>query len=291
MSWMLVLLLLQVTAATMLAVSSHRSYASWLLEFRRLLPKDPLYWAAASALCVIDRLQLAERLSEPLHHVHQVMIGLHGAKSALTHTRWFVAGSVLIGWGWVLLFTLLGSLLDDNAEMLVYGLLLGVGTPLALYKREQGALIRKRRSMLIELPEVLNQLMLLVGAGETVQQALIRIAEKTGASADPLRMELSEAARTLKMNGSFTKCMEDFSKRCSLQETTLFTTTLLLNYRRGGEEMLVSLRELSMTLWDKRKALAKTLGEEASSKLVFPMVLIFFIVMVIVAVPALLMTA
>ncbi len=131
--------------------------------------------------------------------------------------------------------------------------------------------------MLIELPEVLNQLMLLVGAGETVQQALIRIADKTGASADPLRMELSEAARALKMNGSFTKCMEDFSKRCSLQETTLFTTTLLLNYRRGGEEMLVSLRELSMTLWDKRKALAKTLGEEASSKLVFPMVLIFFL--------------
>jgi tight adherence protein C len=34
--------------------------------------------------------------------------------------------------------------------------------------------------------------------------------------------------------------------------------------------------------------LTKTLGEEASAKLVFPMVFIFFIVMVIVAAPAIL---
>lgn len=69
----------------------------------------------------------------------------------------------------------------------------------------------------------------------------------------------------------------------------MFTTTLLLNHKRGGEELVLSLRELSVILWDKRKALARTLGEEASSKLVFPMVLIFFIVMVIVASPALMM--
>ncbi|MDQ0888523.1 hypothetical protein QFZ81_003611 [Paenibacillus sp. V4I9] len=35
--------------------------------------------------------------------------------------------------------------------------------------------------------------------------------------------------------------------------------------------------------------MSRTLGEEASSKLVFPMVLIFVVVMVIVAAPALLM--
>lgn len=287
---MLILLLLQILAAMALAVSTHRKYASWLTGFCRLQSKEVLYWAAAAALGMIDRLKLADRMSEPLNHVHQVMIGLHGAKPALMHTRWFVVRSMLIGWSCLLVFTLLGALLEDHFEMLAYGLLLGVGTPFVLYKKEQGTLLRKRRSMLIELPEVLNQLMLLVGAGETVQQALVRIADNAGDKAEPLYMELSEVARSLRMNGSFTKCMEDFSKRCSLQETTLFTTTLLLNYKRGGDELLVSLRELSMTLWDKRKALAKTLGEEASSKLVFPMVFIFFIVMVIVAVPALLMT-
>jgi tight adherence protein C len=61
-----------------------------------------------------------------------------------------------------------------------------------------------------------------------------------------------------------------------------------LNYRRGGVEFVYALRELSRIIWDKRLALTKTLGEEASAKLVFPMVFIFFIVMVIVAAPAIL---
>ncbi|UUZ86902.1 type II secretion system F family protein [Paenibacillus sp. P26] len=135
----------------------------------------------------------------------------------------------------------------------------------------------------------MNELTLLVNAGETVQQALTRSVEAKGPESGPLLAELTTAVQALKMNASFSKVMEDFSKRCALQEVSLFTTTLLLNYRRGGEELVMSLRELSVTLWDKRKALARTLGEEASSKLVFPMVLIFFVVMVMVAAPALMM--
>jgi tight adherence protein C len=63
---------------------------------------------------------------------------------------------------------------------------------------------------------------------------------------------------------------------------------VLLNYRRGGDDFVVALRELTRNLWEKRKALARTMGEEASSKLVFPMVITFGIVMVIVATPAIL---
>nr|WP_249866162.1 type II secretion system F family protein [Paenibacillus konkukensis] len=99
---------------------------------------------------------------------------------------------------------------------------------------------------------------------------------------------MAVAAHEIRMNGSFAKAMEDFNKRCGVQEVSLFTTTLLLNYKRGGDELVMSLKELSVTLWDKRKSLAKTLGEEASSKMVFPMVLIFMVVMIIVAAPAIL---
>ncbi|SDC47792.1 tight adherence protein C [Paenibacillus sp. UNCCL117] len=288
---MLALMLLQAIAVPTLAVRTHRGYAPWLKEEWGLETRDALYWLGAAALFAMERLQLSDRLSEPLHKVHQIMAGLHGARAALARTRWFTVRSLLSMWGCLAFFTAAGALMDGEPEMLVYGVLCAAAAPLVLYKQEQAKLLRKKRAMLIELPEVLNQLMLLVGAGETVQQAMIRIAEHAGVGGadNPLRQELSETAGALRMNASFTKAMEEFSKRCALQETTLFTTTLLLNYRRGGDEMLVSLRELSMTLWDKRKALAKTLGEEASSKLVFPMVLIFFVVMVIVAVPALLL--
>jgi len=42
-------------------------------------------------------------------------------------------------------------------------------------------------------------------------------------------------------------------------------------------------------MWERRKAMTRTLGEEAASKLVFPMVMIFMVVMVIVGAPAILM--
>jgi tight adherence protein C len=59
-----------------------------------------------------------------------------------------------------------------------------------------------------------------------------------------------------------------------------------MNYRRGGELFVMSLRSLNRDLWEKRKAMTRILGEEASSKLIFPMLLILLAVMIIVAAPA-----
>ncbi|MNJ65984.1 hypothetical protein D3C77_620270 [compost metagenome] len=85
---------------------------------------------------------------------------------------------------------------------------------------------------------------------------------------------------------SFQQALEGFSKRCGIQEVSAFTTAVLLNYRRGGSDFVLSLRDLSHTLWEKRKAVGKTLGEQASSKLVFPMVLLFLIIVILVGTPA-----
>ena len=90
-------------------------------------------------------------------------------------------------------------------------------------------------------------------------------------------------------NVALSKALEEWSKRCAMQETSILTTTILLNYRRGGEDFVTALRELGRLLWDRRKAVSRTLGEEASSKLVFPMVLTFVVVMVVVAAPAVLL--
>jgi tight adherence protein C len=89
-------------------------------------------------------------------------------------------------------------------------------------------------------------------------------------------------------NYSFAQAFQDFSRRCGLREVSVFATAVVLNDRRGGEEFAASLKEQSKELWDRRKALVRTLGEEASAKLAFPMVLVFLVVMVIVAAPAIL---
>ncbi|WP_090672910.1 type II secretion system F family protein [Paenibacillus tianmuensis] len=285
---MLALLLLELIAVAGASWAGFPKYAPWVRDNRSLTRSDAFYWLAPASLWFMDRTKLADRLSESLGKVHRVMIGLYGAKSAISETKWFAAKTLIIVYGLVILSTMAG-LAAGEAEMLVYCLPLTIFVPFLMYKQAAGELKRKKQSILIELPEVLNQLMLLIGAGETVPQALVRIANGKEAVTSPLMAELKETVHALKVNVSFPKAMEDFSKRCAMQEVSLFTTTLLLNYKRGGDELVMALKELSANLWEKRKALAKTLGEEAASKLVFPMVMIFFVVMVMVAAPALMM--
>ncbi|MFC6228743.1 type II secretion system F family protein [Paenibacillus allorhizosphaerae] len=283
-----VLLLLEVVAAGMAVMCGRRHYLDWIKGHPELFRGTAFVLLSAAALWLTDRCRLAERFTASVGKIHHLMVGLYGAKQALPYTRWFLAKMLIMMFGVFSLFTALGGAADGNAEVLVYGALIALLLPFLLYKQTFDRLKRRKQQMLIELPEIVNQLMLLIGAGETVAQALVRTVPTKEAEMTPLQKELNAAVYALKMNTSFPRVMEDFSKRCGLPEVSLFTTTLLLNYKRGGEDLIISLKELSVTLWEKRKSLARTLGEEASSKMVFPMVLIFFAVMVIIAAPALL---
>ncbi|MFC6456027.1 type II secretion system F family protein [Paenibacillus vulneris] len=283
---MLIALSIELVVGLLIFWTAYPRYSGFVKEHRKVLK---LYWLAPLALALMDRLRLTDRFGDAISRVHQQMIGLYGSKQALIRTKCFAADVLSVSMFLLIGCTLVGVVAENN-EMLGYGAILILFLPFVLYKELANQLRKKRRQMLLELPEVLNQLVLLVNAGETVQKALQRCIEnKPDIDKNPLLAELAIAAYEIRMNVSFSKAMEDFNKRCGVQEVSLFTTTLLLNYKRGGDELVMSLKELSSTLWEKRKSLAKTLGEEASSKMVFPMVLIFLVVMVVVAAPAILL--
>lgn len=170
------------------------------------------------------------------------------------------------------------------------GLVFCILSPFLMLKDLDRQIRKRKQAFLYGLPELANNLLLLVNAGETVQQAIVRCAESgSGRADDPLFSELSRAVRELENRRPFQEVMEAFNKRCAVREVSMLTTTVLLNYRRGGNELVSALQQLSHELWERRKALAKTWGEEASSKLVFPMVVIFLVIMAIIAAPAVMM--
>jgi tight adherence protein C len=281
---MLTLLGLELGAGVILLLAVGSRYKAFIKEHRGSVY---LPYAAPLAFWLMERLRLAEICSEALSRVHHVMVGLYGSKAAAAQTKCFSVNIITLLLAGIIGSTLLAWVSEGGGETLLYGCCLSLTLPFVLYKELAGRLRKKKRLMLLELPEVVNEIVLLVNAGEPVQMALMRCAErKPNGSQSPLMVELAAAVQEIRMNVSFVKAMEDFNKRCGLQEVSLFTTTLLLNYKRGGDELIMSLKELSGSLWEKRKALAKTFGEEASSKLVFPMVLIFLVVMVVVAAPA-----
>jgi tight adherence protein C len=175
----------------------------------------------------------------------------------------------------------------DEPVMLAIALAAGPLLPAMRIRRLYRRAEEHRRAIVTALPALLGKLTLLVGAGETVQGALYRCAD-AGDPESALYRELRRAVHAIRNGESFQHALERFGRRCGVQEAAVFTAAVLLNYQKGGDRFVMSLRELSYGLWEKRKAIARIRGEEASSKLSFPLVVVFLVLMVLIGAPAIL---
>lgn len=148
--------------------------------------------------------------------------------------------------------------------------------------------IKKRRlSIQIEFPEFLNKLTLLINAGMTINKAWEKIVldnQKEG----PLFDEMNIVLGDIRAGKSEAHAYEDFAKRCRIPEITKFVSVIVQNLRKGGSEIVSVLRLQANDCWEMRKSAAKRLGEEASTKMLLPMMIMFLAILLIVATPAVL---
>ncbi|OEF99075.1 hypothetical protein BHF71_02515 [Vulcanibacillus modesticaldus] len=244
---------------------------------------------APLALYLIDRFSLMRRLSRLTIKINQKMLILYGNKNGLLKTKMFL--SQIISLDILILFlSIVFALLNKDMMLIYFGLFLVVIIPEILSKELDKQIRKKQEAIVLELPEFLNKVALLVNAGETLHQAIIRSVErKKNPEKSYLYKELQIMVYQLKNNLPFNQALEELSKRLAVHEVSIFTTTILLNYRRGSDELVLALSKLSKELWEKRMVLARILGEKASSKLVFPMVLIFIVVLLIIATPSIML--
>ncbi|MBT2292346.1 type II secretion system F family protein [Paenibacillus albidus] len=258
----------------------------------RSLPMDGLRLRGFSepVLFLIEASRLANRFPVVMFRIQRSLERSYGMRHSAERTLLFMGE--MLSFSWILLAGGCAlTLMTDEQTGIILGAGLAAAMPIALARDLHKKVQLREQSIVLELPELLNSIVLLVGAGETVQRAIIRCVEsrQEGERNHPLYKELLAMTSEWESGYSFQQAFENFNKRCAVQEASLFTTTVLLNYRRGGGDFVLSLRDLSRMLWDRRKALSRTRGEQASSKLVFPMVVIFLIVIVLVGTPAIMM--
>ncbi|WP_256760699.1 type II secretion system F family protein [Cohnella sp. WQ 127256] len=188
-----------------------------------------------------------------------------------------------------LLVTAMLAVLSENPTLLYVGIMIAGCLPVLRTKELFNKVNKRRQSIVMELPELLSKLLLMVNAGENVMRALDRVVEQKQDTEHPLYVELKAAIAGMKRGESLSVALEEMGRRCAVPEVKLFATTLLINARRGGDAFVPALREITRQMWDKRKAIARTLGEQASSRLAFPLTLVFLLIMVLVGAPTMLM--
>jgi len=170
-------------------------------------------------------------------------------------------------------------------------LIIAVVLSFYLPDRELGDKVKNRRiQMQIDFPEFLNKLALLVNAGMTISGAIEKITTDAGNLGISVKRtlygELEKTSNEIKLGKSEIKAYEDFAKRCRLSEITRFTSILIQNLKRGSSELVAILRLQSAECWSSRKNAARILGEEAETKLLFPMMLMLLAILIIVIAPS-----
>lgn len=268
---------------------------NWLCgeKYRRIskLPVEGLRLKAVVApmLYILERFKVTSRFPLFFFKIQRSVQKINGPRYSGEMTLLYVGEMMCYSWLLLMIGCLLTIGMGGNAGLII-GVLLAVLLPAALIRDMHTKVQQRDQDIVMELPELLNKIVLLVGAGETVQKAIAHCVERKKTEREhPLYRELIRMVDDLEGGYSFQQSFENFGRRCAVQEVSIFTTTVLLNLRRGGNDFVMALTDLSRVLWEKRKAITRTRGEQASSKLVFPMIVIFMIVIVLVGTPAFMM--
>ncbi|NLD50601.1 MAG: type II secretion system F family protein [Clostridiaceae bacterium] len=175
----------------------------------------------------------------------------------------------LISFSYVLLFFLI------QRSTLIFSLL--ITTPVIGYIVPDSILagkIRKRQWQIqVELPYVLNTLAIITEAGLTFFEAIKKVCEvRKGVFVGELNKVLEEVELGILKKDALYRMAE----RCEVNEVSVFSFTLAQSLEKGTTGVALALKEQAGDAWTKRKNKAKEMGEKASIKLFFPMILLVF---------------
>lgn len=154
-------------------------------------------------------------------------------------------------------------------------------------------------SIMKDLPEFINKLVLLLNAGLVVSTAFSKIVEdyeafqKKGKRSEQrekrlLYEELSEIQkRVSQSNASLIRELQSFSQRCGVREMVRLTAVITDNWNKGSM-LAEKLEGESTLLWINRKKRAEEKGKLAETKLTFPLMILLIVLIMVTIAPALL---
>lgn len=184
---------------------------------------------------------------------------------------------------------------EDRSYLLLP--LLGVIAAMAIYMRQGQARRTEKKQrealLMLDYSELVSKLMVYIGAGLTVRNALETISQHfdaliaRGIKEDrPLYQELRTMVIQFQRNMPESEIYLSFGRRVNLKPYTKLVSLIEQN-RMNGARNLRAMLELEMEdAFEQRKTTARRLGEEAGTKLLLPLFIMLGIVMIIVIVPA-----
>lgn len=237
-------------------------------------------------------MSLRSALARYNSRIYQKILELRGPKNAefyhYIHKGYRLAAALITAAG----ASLVGCILVCQGSMDGLGLTAGavgafVCVPFLVDASLEEDIKKRRLSIQMEFPEFVNKLTLLVNAGMIISKAWEKIINENRRE-HLLYEEMGYALAEIRAGKPEGRAYEEFARRCHVKEVTKFVSVIVMNLRRGGAEVVPVLREQGRECWEMRKNAAKELGEQAGTKILIPMMIMFLGIVLIVATPAVL---
>lgn len=269
-------------------ISSHPEYVDWQGNLGRKIPEE------GTEICLTATLSLQGQEQSESFYVtvypkessiaEQVKIILE--ESASQEGKWLQLPEKVGE------FTLHWKKNVENIWIMLSGLLFLMPFVLAAERKNKAETLKKeeQRQMLLDYPEIVSKLTLLLGAGMNLRRAMEQIGQDyvkgKGRKEHKSYGVIVEICREMERGIPEREAYERLGERCGLLQYRTLSSLLIQHLQKGSRGMELLLEEEARKAQEVRQQQARILGEQASTKLLFPMILMLLVVFVILLVPA-----
>ena len=151
---------------------------------------------------------------------------------------------------------------------------------------------RRKEELLRAYPQLITKLTLYTGAGLSLRGAWERMAAEYRSDGEHPEQKSAICEEVLRLSGelkngtSEAKAYEAFGRRIGLKPYLRCASLLVSQMQKGSGSLRKGLENEVRMAWELQRELAAKKGEEAQTRLLFPMMGMLFLVMAVVIVPA-----
>lgn len=171
-----------------------------------------------------------------------------------------------------------------SGSAVLFGVMLAGSVAAYIYygKATKDLIEKKKEEYFTDFSDVVSKLALLVNSGMILVEAWKMVAYSANR---PIFLEMQKSVEAMENGSSASDAINEFGRRCMLQEIRKFTSTLIQGMKQGNIELSSMLMQQSREVWQFKKQQVLREGELADTKLLVPMCITFIGILIMIIVP------
>lgn len=214
------------------------------------------------------------------------ILALYGEKYSEYYLQVYYAQKISLSYFSFAAITAVAAMMEGTNKILFFGL--GIVVSAVVYYYYSLATERKIKTraeqFALEFPNAVSTIALLVNSGMILRDAWREVAFS---SETLLSMEMRRVSEDISNGVAESDAFYNFANRCVTPEIKKFTSIVVQGLEKGSKDLALALGSQNDELWESKKQKTLKKGELASNKLLVPLLIMFFGVLILVLVPVL----